>query len=180
MVTQKTKMKHPITWWLKSRHTITSSLKVFHKDQPLAGVISGWSKSEMSSRTEVWHITVSAVQIQSLCNEQDKSEWQTCQPFCSSAPVDWWSLILGKIMYFSHSSLPPVSPLSILSIRKRRILSLLVWAEWTRRTRPTVQIIKSISPAVLMFNIMFIERKKRTENPQIICKSKMLPYAHCS
>lgn len=79
---------------------------------------------------------------------------------------------LGKdyIRYFSHSSLPPVSPLSILSIHKGGILSLLVWAEWTQRTQPTAEVNESVSVTVGVLNICNIEKGEQTGNKSSMCK----------
>lgn len=89
-------------------------------------------------------------------------------------PIDT-DLRKDYIRYFSHSSLPPVSPLSVLSIHKGGILSLLVWAEWTQRTQPTAEVNESQSPpqTVGVLNRCNIYREgenKLVENKCSICK----------
>lgn len=111
--------KHPITSWQlappKSPHAIMTSVKGFTKTSSIlrhlwwvASLTDPSLKCQAALRFDKsppLRLILFVTQIRNL-------DWVTnLQPFCSSVSVERWTLILGKITYFSHSSLPPVSPL---------------------------------------------------------------------
>lgn len=78
------------TWWhfatATSPHAIMSSAKTFTKTSSILPNL--WrvvSLTEPGLKCQAalrfWCVTICVIQIPSLCNEQDKSEWQTCSLF---------------------------------------------------------------------------------------------------